>query len=265
MKSLRPCILTFLILFTAAAMPARAGVAVINGLSHETRLMPGEEFRGKIEIQNTSSRATTIKLSQADYWFSHTGESRYDQPGSSLRSNAPWILLEDNFITLEAHEKRDVEYRMTAPQSDTLRGTYWSVIMVEGMEPPDTASYKKGISVSTVTRYAIQIITHIEETGTSDLQFLHLSLEKQENTPRLSIDISNTGERALRPETSLELIDENGISQGILRLDRKRIYPGTSAKFTFDLPELPPGSYAGVIVADCDEDHIFGTNVTVDL
>ncbi len=252
-------------MFTAFAMPARAGIAVINGLSHETRLMPGEECRGRIEIQNTSSRSTTIKLSQADYWFSHTGESRYDQPGSSLRSNAPWISLEDNFITLEAHEKRNVEYRVTVPHSDTLRGTYWSVIMVEGMAPPDTATHKKGISVSTVTRYAIQIITHIGETGNSDLQFLHLSLEKQEKTPRLNIDISNSGERALRPETSLELIDENGISQGILKLDRKRIYPGTSARFTFDLPALPPGRYAGVLVADCDEDLIFGTNVTVDL
>jgi hypothetical protein len=248
-----------------AFLPAGAGVAVINGLTHEVTLAPGETTRGKIEIQNTSATATAVKLTQSDYWYSHLGESRYDAPGTNPRSNTSWVTLSSFYVTLGPHETKTVEFEMAAPSSDTLSGTYWSVVLVEGMAPPDTTSSRKGVSISTVTRYAVQIIAHIGETGLRDLRFDHLTLARDHDTPSLHVDISNPGSRSLRPEVALELFDAGGRSLGVIKADRKRIYPGTSARFTLILPSAEPGRYTGVLVADCDEDHIFGTNVNLDL
>lgn len=153
---------------------------------------------------------------------------------------------------------------MTAPEKSDLTGTYWSIIMVEGMAPPDTTKTQKGVSINTVLRYAIQVISHIGSTGSQDLQFPKLNMVK-ENGNLLQVDIENTGERAVRPEVSLELFNENGISQGIIQTDPKRIYPGTSIRSTLKLDGVKPGKYSGILVAKCDEEHIFGTNIDIEL
>ncbi len=243
----------------------QAGVAVTNGLSHEVKLAPGEKSRGKIELQNSSAKATSVKIYQTDYWFSCTGESRYDEPGNNPRSNVTWITTGATFLTLQPNETRSVDFEIAVPAGDTLKGTYWSVIMVEGMAPPDTASARRGLNISAVTRYAVQIITHIGESGISDLQFLKLELLKKEGNAALQVDMANPGERALRPALELELFDSAGVSLGKIKADRKRIYPGTSSRFLLNLQGIKPGSYTGVLVADCDEDHIYGTQVTVEL
>lgn len=265
MHSQRILSLVLLFLLMAVFHPARAGVAVINGLSHEATHSPGEKTRGKIEIQNTSETPTAVKLSQADYWFSHQGESRYDEPGTNLRSNAPWISLSDLLVNLGPHEKKTIEFEVVTPAADTLSGTFWSVILVEEIAPPDTLPSRRGVSITTVTRYAVQIITHIGATGTYDLHFDQLTLTREQGVPGLNVAISNPGTRALRPEVSLELIDARGQSLGVVKADRKRIYPGTSVSFRLVLPATTPGQYTGMLVADCDEDHLYGTQVNLDL
>jgi len=259
----RKIFLLILILLTGT-FAFGAKVAITNGLTHEEQVTPGDRHKGMIELVNSSDTETSVRLYQTDYWFSCTGENRYDKPGTLPRSNASWITLTETFITLKAHESRSVEYETTVPDKDTLRGTYWSVIMVEAIGNPDTLSFQKKININTITRYAVQVITHIGETGSSDLQFLNVGIKKEGNT-MLEVDISNTGERALRPEPEIEIFDSAGVSQGVVKTDRKRIFPGTSARFQLDMSKIKPGNYTGVLVANCDEDHVYGTNVKFDL
>lgn len=260
----RKVIFTLLILsFTVPSI--HAGIAVLNGLTHEVKLSPGEKYRGRIDIQNSSAKETSVKLYQTDYWFSSSGESRYGEPGTGARSNAGWITLSQVFQTLQGNQNQTIDFEINVPAVDSLEGTYWSVIMVEGVAPPDTAASKKGVSISSVTRYAIQIITLVGDNSRIDLQFLNISLKKEEGGPVLEVDLGNPGNTAVRPETGLELFNQEGISQGIIKADRKRIYPGTSARFMLNLAGIKPGKYTGTLVADCDEDHIFGTNVTLEL
>jgi hypothetical protein len=260
----RKFILTILISIFWASMQLRAGIAVLNGLTHEMKLSPGEKVRGRIELQNISEKETSVRLFQTDYWFSHTGDTKYNDPGSSARSNARWISLAQSFITLQANEIRSVEFEVVVPSADSLTGTYWSVILLEAINPPDTTD-QKGMNINTVMRYAVQVISHIGETGTRDLQFLNVTLRKGNPGAVLDVDMENRGERALRPEIGIELFNDEGVSRGIFKTDRRRIYPGTSARFSIAIGGVLPGKYSGVLVADCDEDHIFGTNLTLEL
>jgi hypothetical protein len=137
--------------------------------------------------------------------------------------------------------------------------------MVEGIVPPDTTEYSSGVTINTAIRYAIQIITNIGETGTRDIQFLGLELGKQEETTSLHVAVENTGERLLRPELALELFDEAGNSVGVLKAESRKTFPGTSVLITLRLEGIKPGNYTGVLVADCDNDHVFGTNVSFEI
>jgi len=256
--------LSILLLFLSTSV-LEANIVVLNGLTHENVSQVGESYRGTIQLQNTALNEKSVRVYQRDYWFSHTGESKHDPAGTLERSNAGWITFNPELLTLQPNEIATIDFEVKTPDNNSLSGTYWSVIMVEGIIPPDTANYNSGVTIKTAIRYAVQIITNIGNTGTSDMQFLGLELAKNENVNVLNVMIENTGERILRPEMSVELFDEAGNSAGTIKTDRRKTFPGTSVKITLVLEGIKPGSYTGVLVADCDEDHIFGTNVSLEI
>lgn len=254
----------FLVLFLITSL-GHANVLVLNGLSHESVSQPGEQYRGQVEIQNSGSESKSVKIYLRDYSFSYTGESKHDLPGTLERSNATWIKYNPQLITLEPGEKASIDYEVTVPQDESLTGTYWSVIMVEGIMPPDTAAQTGGVKINTAIRYAVQIVTNIGETGNKDLQFMGLELQKEGDKNLLNVAVENTGECILKPEMSLEIFDADGNSLGVFKADRRRTFPGTSIKSSIVLEGVKPGTYTAILVADCDEDHIYGTNISLEI
>lgn len=240
---------------------AFSSIVILNGLTHENQVLPGESYRGTIQIQNASEKSRSVRVYQRDYWFSYTGESKHDPAGTMERSNASWISFSPELLDLGPNETTAINFEVTVPDL-SLSGTYWSVIMVEGIVPPDTTSSSGGVTINTAIRYAVQIVSNIGETGTGDIRFLGMETGKQEEVNLLHVALENTGERMLRPELALELFDEEGNSAGIVKAERRKTYPGTSVLITLKLEGIKPGNYNGVLVADCDDDHIFGTNVS---
>jgi hypothetical protein len=213
-----------------------ASIIILNGLTHENQMQAGETHRGSIQIQNASEKNRSVRIYQRDYWFSYTGESRHDPAGTMERSNAGWITFNPELINLAPNEKATINFEVSVPGGESLSGTFWSVLMVEGIE-----------------------------TGTRDIQFLGLEMGKQEETTLLHVALENTGERLLRPELALELFDEAGNSAGVLKAESRKTFPGTSVLITLRLEGIKPGNYTGVLVADCDNDHVFGTNVSFEI
>lgn len=257
-------LVTSLLLFLFATPFLFGSIVVLNGLTHEKTALPGESFRGTIEIQNTAESSKSVKVYLRDYLFNYNGESRHDEPGTVARSNSGWITYNPELLTLAGGEKASIEFEVKVPEQDSLKGTYWSVIMVEGIVPPDTTR-KTGVTINTAIRYAVQVVTHIGNTGTSDLQFLGLEMNKEDNNSILNVLIENTGERQLKPKLALELFDENGNSAGIFNAESRKTFPGTSVRMMLNLEGIKPGKYTGVLVADCSDDNVFGTNISLEL
>lgn len=255
--------LVFLIAFFANA---NAGIVVKNGLSHLHNVSLGKDYKGSIVIQNTSNLEQSVKVYQRDYQFLHTGEAFYEKPGSHIRSNANWIDLSASFLTLQPKEEMIIHYEIVVPDNHELPGTSWSVIMVEGVKDVDPGKFRAGLNINTVVRYAIQISTTIEETGSSELEFLNVDLKNSEfDTPQLEVDIKNIGERLLIPTVVLELFNESGESIGSFTAEKKKTYPGTSVKFYVDLADTKPGDYQAVLLADCGEEEVFGVNISLEI
>ena len=134
------------------------------------------------------------------------------------RSNASWIKFNPELLVLGPNEKASIDFEVNVPASRfSYPEPYWSVLMVEGINPPDTTDNSKGVTINTAIRYAIQLITNIDNTGTRDVKFLGLDLHRQDETNMLNVFIENTGERVLRPELALELFDETGNSTGTIK------------------------------------------------
>lgn len=242
---------------------ANAGVVVVNGLSHIEEVVPGGVYRGIIELQNTAKGTQAVKFYQKDYRFNSAGETFYNPPGDHARSNAEWIDFSPAYLTLKASEKASVSYEIHVPANESLYGTYWSVIMVEGMSPLEDTTINKGISINTQVRYAVQISTSIGKTGTKNLLFSQAGLRREEGKQFLTVDIENPADCLLVPQVSVELFDREGKSAGVFYSEKKKLYPGTSVRFWLPMEGVAPGSYQALLLADCSDETVFGVNVKV--
>jgi hypothetical protein len=253
----------FLSLFTVLPLISNASVEVIGSLKHVHNGKPGDVIRGEIRIQNSDSTDQEVKVYQTDLLYNLQDNTFYDEPTSHNRSNAPWIQFSPKSVILKAKEIRIIQYEITLPPIDTLKGTYWSVLMVEGVVPIDP-NQKGDLSIRTVTRYAIQVVTEIADKGIGSLKFLEPTLIREDDKLFLAIDLVNNGEHYIAPEVTIELFDDKGTSVRVLTASRKGLYPTTSTRFRFDLEGIPgKKTYQAMIVAAGQDNDVFGLEYTL--
>ena len=160
-------------------------------------------------------------------------------------------------------EESVILYEIKVPEEEVLTGSYWSVIMVEGQHVASQEPNPNSLTINTIVRYAVQIVTNIGETGERNLEFVEAKLNRVQGEKFSEIALENTGERLLQPTISLELFNDDGENVGVVTAEKKKIYPGTSTKFILDLAKFPEGEYQAIVLADCDEEDIFGLNLTL--
>ncbi|MDH7512834.1 MAG: hypothetical protein QHH14_07810 [Clostridiales bacterium] len=240
-----------------------AQVGVVNDLSHERVVRPGETYEGVIILKNYGNEEGEVKLYQTDYSFNYEGKAFYDQPGKNGRSNAAWVKFSPKQLTIAPLGQAEVQYSVKVPDDQALVGTYWSIIMVENVPGEQTlkgeAARKKGVlAIHQVMRYGVQVVNHIGDMGTRKLKFLNAELREGKSQRTFQVDVENVGERWLRPFSYTELYNEKGELVGKVEGDRWRIFPGTSARFAFDMTGLPGGKYRVLIILDNKDAYVFG-------
>ena len=257
-------------LFFCLIMPcvSVAGVSVTSGLTYEKEAQVGETYRGVIQLRNTGEEPQEVKIYQTDYLFFCDGSNIYGEPGKDPRSNADWITFSPRRLTIPPKGTANVDYIVQVPDDKALVGTYWSMLMVEGISSssPEASRREKDkitVGISQVIRYGVQMRTQIGDTGTRKLKFLKTRLLKEDKGRILQLDIENIGERLLRPALWADLYDEKGKSIGKFEGAKLRVYPTTSVRFRIDLSQVPKGKYKALVVADCGGDDLFGATYTL--
>jgi hypothetical protein len=256
-----------LLLFVIITFTVNASVEVIGSLKYVFNTNPGEVVRGQIRIQNSDPIDQEVRVYQTDYLYNYQDQTFYDEPGikgGNKRSNAGWIQYSPKTVVLKAKESRNVEFEISVPLGDSIFGTFWSTIMVEGVTPIDP-NQKGDLSIRTVTRYSVQIVNEINKKGVGKLKFLEPTLLKEENKKLyLAIDIINEGDHFVAPDLNMELYDESGTLIKTITAPKKGIYPTTSTRFKLDLEGLPSKkTYTAMIVAAGQDDDVFGLEYTL--
>ncbi len=246
-----------------------AAIVVLGALSQEKTVEVGKTYQGAIRVRNPGDTPQTVRIYQTDYRFFSDGRNLYGEPGKDPRSNANWITLSPTLLTIPPKEEVAVNYRIAVPADKSLRGTYWSMIMVEGTGdagsvPLAAVSGKARIAVRQVIRYGVQVVTDIGDTGTRNLK-LNARLVRADGKRLLQVDVANTGERWLRPSLWAQLFDEKGKFIGKFAGASARVYPGTSIRKSIDLSSVSVGTYKALVVADAHEDSVYGATYTLKL
>jgi hypothetical protein len=244
--------------FHAVAMPRSAAgqIAVVGSTVEEHTAAPGQTYEGTI----LTATPQAARIYQTDYHFFADGTSHFDAAASTPRSNAAWVKPSATSIVLPPNGEMTLGYSIAVPKIDTLRGTFWSALMVEGAPTaPPTASNKQ-VGLGAVVRYAVQLATHLPSSGSRKVAFQNQSQRTDSTGHRIvEVEVENIGERGYRPSMWVELYNEAGAL--LVRREQQRglLYPGTSLRQRFDFDALPAGTYKAVVFADTGDDAVFAT------
>lgn len=256
--------ISILALVLLAAAPAAAQVSVVSSTLEERAAAPGERYTGTIRVRNTGAEPRQARVSSADYRFLADGRTFYERPGTGARSNAGWVRFTPEQLTLAPGAEATVAYTVSVPADGTLRGSYWSVLIVEGVDDAPAAVRSGRVGIAPSIRYAVQLATHVGQAERRiALEGAHLTTEG--GARALEVDVANTGAQADRLELRVELFDAGGAPAGRLTSVRGLVYPGTSIRQRFDLSAIPAGTYRALLVVDTGTDDVFGAEYTLRL
>ena len=245
----------------------QAGIVVLNGLTHTYKVENGKVYKGKIEIENTGSAVQNVKLFLQDFTYKADGSIHYTAIRTNSRSNGSWIRLNTNLLTLKAKEKTEVFYEITVPDQSPDPGSYWSVIMVEPVEDIKPSNDKAGVNITSVIRYAIQVITDYDsENAKPDLKFESVKIEKEDGKQTAKIAVANNGSLYCKPTVTIEIYNrKTGERLGSYTSTAMGLLPQTSKSFHIDISKIPADQYKAVLIATDEEDNAFALNVELEV
>jgi hypothetical protein len=256
LRSSWPLVASALVLF-ALPVAARAQIAVIGSTVEEHDAAPGQRYEGTIVVRNLTNAPQPVRIYQTDYRFFADGTSRFDSAGSQPRSNAAWVHPSASSVTIPPGTDVNVTYVVNVPATDSLRGTYWSAVMIEGAPTAPPAASAHEIGLGAVVRYAVQLATQLPTAGSRRVRLAkHAFTPDSTGARTLEMTVENAGERAYRPALWVELYDASGVQRARLQQQRGLLYPGSSLRQRFTFPSLPAGSYKAVVFADTGDDTV---------
>lgn len=258
---------SFLILILCSFTSANAGVVVLNGLTHTYKVAKGKVYKGKVEIENTGNSPQSVKFYLQDFAYKADGTSIYSAINTNKRSNSNWITLNTNLLTLRGKEKTTIVYEIKLPEGISASGSFWSVLMVEPVDDIQPNNDKIGVSVTSVVRYAIQIITDYQSEHTSsELKFESVSVEKVDDKQFVKVAIANNGNLFCKTIAAIEIYNRTTAEKmGTFTSVPMGLLPDMSKSFHIDISKLPPDSYNATIIATDEQDNAFAINVELDI
>lgn len=256
-----------LLIFSFQCSFLRAGIVILNGLSHTYKVENGKVYRGKIAIENNGKQPQSVKLFLQDFTYQSDGTIHYSAPGAHARTNSGWIRMNTNLVSLKAKEKTEIFYEITVPDQVSAAGSYWSIIMVEPVEEIKPDETPSGVSITSVIRYAVQVITDIGiEKAKPELKFEGVKMEKENGKRFLNVAVANTGNLYCKPTVAVEIYNKNnGQKTGTFSSLAMGLLPQTSKSFPIDLEKIPAAKYNAVLIATDEDENAFALNVELEV
>lgn len=252
-----------IILLSIIPLISIASIEIEGSLRHIHKGIQGENYKGEIKIFNSDKVDQEVKVYQTDLLYNYEGLTFYEDPITHKRSNAGWIKYSPKTVIVKAGETIYIQYEISIPNADTIKGTYWSVIMVEGVNQIDPDQVGQ-MNINTVTRYAVQMITEIENIGIGKLEFLEPILIKEDSSLFLAVDIVNKGDHYIVPNVTIEFFNEKGESVKKVTASKKGLFPSTSNRYRFNLEGIEGEiTYQTTIIAAGDDEDVFGLEYTL--
>lgn len=239
-------------------------VVILNGLTHIHSAIAGGSTTGKISVQNNGSKDEKIIIYQEDLLLSCDHTTVYEKVNSHARSSADWLRLNISEKVLKPNEIYEIRYTVNIPSQKGIQGSYWSIVMIEGVSPIKE-EVESGVKIDSKVRYAVQVINNVGNVINGVLSFENIALDKRANALKvIDVKLKNGGIFLAKAILTVEIYDKTGRKVKVLKSVERKIYPDKCTHFEIEVKSLPKGTYNGIVIADNGKD-LFGSNLTLEI
>lgn len=241
--------------------PLIGQAVTLNSLSSLEKMKPGETKQIKLTLINEKDQAEQVELKLCNYSCNCEGQHFYEEASKHTRSNLSWVSTNETRLTLEAGKSRDVYLTIQVPNDSALKGSYWSIVLVEPVDSlPFNGKAEKGFRLNVKVRFAYHIVVNIDE-GIATLKVVKKDFKVIDGKKYLVIDVANTGELFLNPKLIVKLYNQKGGLETTLEGQSERLYPGLSQRYQLDIQSVIPQKYTAFLLLDNGDKHLFGDTV----
>lgn len=99
-KRVAGCVLSLCAALLLAPVQCGANIAVSGSLTHSHKTVLGGTVSGVVEIVNYGDTVAEARLYLKDYVYWANGAARYSEPRTKARSNARWIVLRSELVSV---------------------------------------------------------------------------------------------------------------------------------------------------------------------
>lgn len=229
----------------AAASSESDGLAMAPA-RFELEMQPGTETTVVINLDYHTSKGgaqpSRIMASLNDWDIKPGGELQFYKAGTLARSASPWLIYSPSEVTVQPGHTHSIRVTISVPK-DATPGDHLAALIVE--QRPDTIKYNRNIRQMSVRfRMASMFYITVPQTvrrGTLE----NLEAVAGPNGITITPTLKNEGNSAIRPLSSVQIIDSRG--RTVLEMAEGESLPVLggallSKPLLIEQP-LPPGTY----------------------
>jgi hypothetical protein len=255
--------------------PAGAGVSVVGSLVREFTLAPGGEARGRVLVSNRSDQPQAVRAYLTDF-DPRAGGQGFPEAGTEVRSNSGWLFLLPAEQVLPPRTTGSVSVVLRVPEAAGMSGTYWSMLMIEGVSPdelapPATEEGRARVTVRERFRTGVRLTTHVTGGAAAavspSVRFAERELLTTAEGAALRLRLENDGTVGVQLRLWVEVFDHEGYSLGRYspQMATMTLLPGGSGERHVSLADLPPGTYDCLVIADNEDQNVFGARYQIEI
>lgn len=235
-----------------------ASALQVSGLTYLNTVRPGEKVNFTVTLISDKDQPELVEFKLCDYSCNSDGQHFFEDIGTQQRSNARWITLGSHHETINPGERRDVYVTIDVPKDLNLKGSYWSILLIEPTVPLQTLTEAEhGFRLHVKVRYAYHIVTNVG-VGNPSLKITKKGIDFVGGKKHFVVDVNNTGDLFLNPKMTLKLFSKQGKLEKTQETQPERLYPGSSSRYLVDGNELKAGDYTAFLLLDNSDGKIFG-------
>lgn len=264
MKTLINTLYFLITFFFLSISNSHGNVVILNGLTHLHQTNNGNEtLTGKIKLRNDSDKPEKVLIYKEELILKCGVDADFSNQIVNPRSLSSFLNTNLNEKVLSPNEEYDVSYTILLP-SDTPKGSYWTVLMIEGADPFVTND-NSGLKINSKVRYAIQIIADNGSYEPVTLSFENVKIKNLASDKKIiDVLLKNDGVFSTKTKVLLEIYNEKKEKLKVIESHYKRVYPQKCNNFEIEVSGLLKGKYDGILVADNGVD-LFASNVEIEI
>lgn len=249
-------------LIASFASNALASVTIINGLTHVYKGNSGDMIEGEIVLINGSDVEQRVRFMINEALFSCNANRVFTEKDPHAQSSSDWIENGAGERLLLPKERYVHRFKIRIPEDQSLKGSFWSVMMVYVEKPIKEEMLNNSIGLNTKIRYAVGLLTNVNSLDQPNLDFEQVQLDEKSGKKALGVKLRNDGSFIEGVKLSLEVYDANGKKVKVLETDRNMVFPGVCKDYIIDISDLPEGQYECLLLAETRKEFV-GTNISL--